>query len=372
MIENCDIPPKITPKEKITSTDKFKIEYQIDKENLVIEVSLRQREQKDSASIYIGIKRENSIPSTYYHKEFYLDDLQVLSEYFNMFQSIEKAYKDFKLKSERKDYEISLENIPNEIIIKIKTYTIYENIDLTIPIEEIDQEKVVKNLCDVIKKHEDKINELENQNAEKVKSLEERLKILEDKNKELIQSLNDFKKSYEKDNLLFNESKIIKTKKERQLLQSFIRANDSSKKDIHPLLIYRATDDGDTSNDFHKKCDMMGATLTIVESENGRRFGGYTSVSWDKSGNYTTSGYNFLFSLDTRKYYTNSTGYYTYHYSSYGPTFGQYGNQDLCIASGCLNNNNSYNNQTYYNMESSYELSLSQTFKVKDYEVFQI
>ena len=116
----------------------------------------------------------------------------------------------------------------------------------------------------------------------------------------------------------------------------------------------------------------MGATLTIVQSENGRRFGGYTSASWDKVNNWVTEGINFLFSLDTRKYYKNISGnYHTYHYNTYGPTFG--GGHDLCIKSGCLNNNESYTNKSSYGMTSSFELNGGvQKFKVLDYEVFQI
>lgn len=80
---------------------------------------------------------------------------------------------------------------------------------------------------------------------------------------------------------------------------------------------------------------------------------------------------NFLFSLDSRKYYKNISGsHHTYHNSSYGPTFGGH---DLYIASGCLNNQSSYVSKSSYDTSSNYELNGGvQYFKVIDYEVFQI
>ena len=116
----------------------------------------------------------------------------------------------------------------------------------------------------------------------------------------------------------------------------------------------------------------MGATITIIKSENGRRFGGYSSISWDKSkANYSTDGINFLFSLDTLQLYKNTSGSnHTYHNESYGPTFG--GGHDLYIANECLNNNSSYSKKNDYGMTSSFELNSVQSFKVLDYEVFKI
>jgi hypothetical protein len=42
-------------------------------------------------------------------------------------------------------------------------------------------------------------------------------------------------------------------------------------------LIYRASDDGFKSSDFHRKCDNIDNTLTFIQSEHGNAFGGKTS-----------------------------------------------------------------------------------------------
>lgn len=135
--------------------DKFKIEFEKGKEKLNIEISLQKKEDEKKEGLLIFIKRENSIPSTYYKKVFSLDDLKNLSDYCHMFKSIEKAFQDFKFKSERKDYDINLHNSDNEIVINIQTYTVYGNLSLVIPVAPMDQEKVVRSLCNIIKKHDE-------------------------------------------------------------------------------------------------------------------------------------------------------------------------------------------------------------------------
>ena len=96
----------------------------------------------------------------------------------------------------------------------------------------------------------------------------------------------------------------------------------------------------------------MDATIVIVQSENGRRFGGYSSISWDQTKNgWINEGIAFLFSLDTRKYYKNIKGSYnTNHTPNHGTEFGQ--GHDLTIKSGCLSNSNSYSTKFSYGMTS--------------------
>ena len=180
-------------------------------------------------------------------------------------------------------------------------------------------------------------------------------------------------KNGNKKNILFEKSTIIEDDSERQLLETFIKENDKTKININPVLLFKSSVDGDDSQKFHQKCDYRGATITLVRSETGRRFGGYNSLSWDKNlGNYLSKGDNFLFSFDTRKYYKNSSGSnHSYHNGSYGPTFG--GGHDLYISHQCMSNQNSYSSKSNYDMSSSYELNGGvQKFKVLDYEVFQI
>ena len=44
-------------------------------------------------------------------------------------------------------------------------------------------------------------------------------------------------------------------------------------------LLFRGTKDGMTANDFHKKCDNQGPTVSLIKNDKGDIFGGYASIS---------------------------------------------------------------------------------------------
>ena len=340
----------------------FKIELEL-KDNLII----------------INVIKQNSIPFTNYCANYSLKDLQNKSKFFKVFDYILEAFEDLKIRFTNKNY-ILKSHKDEKIILSIKTNVFKSDFDLEIPIQKQDISKTVQELCEIIQKQNEQIKEImnnrepEKKNNEEIEKLKEKNNNLEEEIKSLKEELKNLEKIYEiKNQIYFKESTILENDYEKNLLIQFIEEQDSSKKGkINTKLLFKATIDGDKSEDFHKKCDLMGSTITIVKSENGRRFGGYTSISWDKGkGNYFTEGINFLFSLDTRLLYKNTSGtYHTYHNGSYGPTFG--GGHDLYIANECLNNTSSYSSKNCYGMTSSYELNGEKNFKVLDYEVFKI
>jgi hypothetical protein len=42
----------------------------------------------------------------------------------------------------------------------------------------------------------------------------------------------------------------------------------------------RGSEDGYSSQVFHQKCDNKGPTLSIIQSDQGKIFGGYSMVPW--------------------------------------------------------------------------------------------
>ncbi len=44
--------------------------------------------------------------------------------------------------------------------------------------------------------------------------------------------------------------------------------------------VYRGSEDGFSTSLFHKLCDGIAPSLTIIKSEDGRVFGGFTTVPW--------------------------------------------------------------------------------------------
>ena len=95
-------------------------------------------------------------------------------------------------------------------------------------------------------------------------------------------------------------------------------------------LLYRKTSDGSKSEDFHKKCDNKGITITIVETTKGYIFGGYTELNWDSRSGSRTDNSTFIFSFNNKEKYTaKNTNTSIYCGSSYGPYFGYIGYPEI-------------------------------------------
>jgi len=92
-------------------------------------------------------------------------------------------------------------------------------------------------------------------------------------------------------------------------------------------IIYRASVDGFSAADFHRKCDSIPNTFTLIETTNSYIFGGFTSKTWDSEYGSETDEDAFLISLVNYKndpVRLKSTVYSeVYNFESYyGPIFG--------------------------------------------------
>lgn len=68
-----------------------------------------------------------------------------------------------------------------------------------------------------------------------------------------------------------------------------------------PRLLYRGRRDGFKGAKFLEHCAHKGSTLTLVLSENGKVFGGYTNIGWALPPRKTRrkgAGRSFLFTID--------------------------------------------------------------------------
>jgi len=139
-------------------------------------------------------------------------------------------------------------------------------------------------------------------------------------------------------------------------------------------LLYQASKDGQSSSDFHSRCDSKGANVVIIETTEGNMFGGYTVESWSSSTSYASDSNAFLFQLRpaVKRYNKkNGSSYAIYRHKSYGPIFGN-GN-DLMIAPNCRYYTTSYTHgQHAYDVPTYAELNGGEPyFRVKDYVVVQ-
>ena len=66
-------------------------------------------------------------------------------------------------------------------------------------------------------------------------------------------------------------------------------------------LLFRASENNHAVDKFHSLCDDKGATITIIQSNHGNIFGGYTSKSWASSRGYIRDENAFLFLIKTNR-----------------------------------------------------------------------
>eukprot|EP01080_Neovahlkampfia_damariscottae_P003965 gene3965-7221_t len=151
-------------------------------------------------------------------------------------------------------------------------------------------------------------------------------------------------------------------------------------------LIYNASKDGWTSQQFHSKCDNQGETICVFKASNGYIFGGYNAKPWTSNSTYAIDYTSFLFSLTNSKGYNPTLvphmpgkGNSCYGCSTYGPTWG--GGHDLYIVSNPNVSTGSYSNLGYsYSVQGmTYNtnpiksfLAGAYNFMLTDFECFKV
>lgn len=143
---------------------------------------------------------------------------------------------------------------------------------------------------------------------------------------------------------------------------------------VMAYLKYRAKYDGDNAYNFHRLCDGIAPTLTVIKTTNGKMFGGYTEAKWVSTFNYIEDDKAFLFKRvkNTFKAFDIVDMRYALRCKKdLGPSFGE---KDICINDKFLSNEGT-TEVASYSMDESYELideDDNDTFSIKDIEVYYI
>ena len=137
------------------------------------------------------------------------------------------------------------------------------------------------------------------------------------KYEDITSTWSEIKKNKTEESLLLNE-----TKRSDEFLQKLFEWTGGKNME----LLYRGTRDGMSAEEFHKRCNYKGPTISLFKNERGYIFGGYAAIDWKSSNCYRKSSDNFIFTL-TNMYNIEPTkfpekGCGIYDGSSYGPTFG--------------------------------------------------
>ena len=137
-------------------------------------------------------------------------------------------------------------------------------------------------------------------------------------------------------------------------------------------LLYKATIDSDSASVFHNKCDVATNSLVLVKSVNDKRFGGYTSCSWEGNSIEKKDENAFVFSLDKMKIYDIIQGEDAIGcYPKYGPVF--LGCQIRIYDEFFKKGGTTFEKGMNYDTQEDYELSGGlKEFGVKEIEVYSI
>ena len=163
---------------------------------------------------------------------------------------------------------------------------------------------------------------------------------------------------------------IIHDIKELEMITKKINKDENKKIIIN--LLYKASVDSDRASAFHEKCDQAQNTIVLVETKNGKRFGGYTTCSWSGNCVDKNDSQAFIFSFDKMKTYDNIPGDEAIGcYPKFGPIF--LGCQIKIFDNAFTKGGTTFEKELNFNTEEDYELTGGdRTFDIKDIEVYEV
>ena len=137
-------------------------------------------------------------------------------------------------------------------------------------------------------------------------------------------------------------------------------------------LLYKATADSDKAAAFHAKCDEANSTIVLVETDKGKRFGGFTTCSWSGDCVDKKDEDSFVFSLDKMEIYKNIPGEDAIGcYPKFGPIF--LGCQIRIYDNAFTKGGTTFEKGLNFNTTEDYELTDGdREFKIKEIEVYEV
>ena len=222
---------------------------------------------------------------------------------------------------------------------------------------------------EMLKRKLQELENLKNEYEQEIKTLRE--------NKTTVATKVQESSGLEKKQLLFEEraqqisvkGDIIHSTEELELITRKI--NKANKK-ITLNLLYKATVDSDKAEAFHDKCDQAQSSLVLVETDKGKRFGGFTSCSWAGECIDKKDEDAFIFSLDKMQVYENIPGEEAIGcYPKFGPIF--LGCQIRIYDNAFAKGGTTFEKGLNYNTEEDFELTGGERiFGIKEIEVYEV
>ena len=332
-----------------------------------------------------SFKQENSL-LTKENNSLKTENENIRNELEQYKQQFDKLKNDFT--SLEKDAEALQEQ--NNEFLKLKETLEKNNHILQNNLEQItkDNEALKQNLTLANNQNEDLVNEINvlknnsqksNYNEEEIKNLMEELnayrikaqenEMLKKHIEELEYQIQMIQERQEEEDVKEVKGDIIHDMNELEMITKKI--NKENKRIIINLL-YKASADSDSASVFHEKCDGANNTIVLVETKDGKRFGGYTTKSWKGNCVEKPDPDAFIFSFDKMKTYDNIPGDDAIGcYPKFGPIF--LGCQIKIFDNAFTRGGTTFEKELNFNTEEDYELTGgSRTFEVKDIEVYEV
>ena len=345
--------------EKISDSKEFNITYENINYILQIQIS--------SFYLYVIIKEENNI-MTFYENVYTLDNLCQFNKTFKTCDNLKEAF-DLMISNikENKNFIKSISDNGLIYVINIlqPNHTIIEK-EINLFKKYNKNEEVVEKLAKEFQEFKISKEKMEKEILELKKDNEQ----LKKDNEQLKQKINSFfDETILRSNIIEDQSKFDFIK-ERLLKVNF---NNKPIKKLYFELIYRAKKHGGYANIFHSRCDPYHNTLSIIKTQAGLIFGGFTTQSWEGK-NFDKEDENaFCFSLDKHKIYNIVRGKKAIYASpDNGPSFQncifQVDEKFFENGGGC-----DYDIKHYDNIDEELEINGgSEHFLIEDLEVFAV
>ena len=170
-------------------------------------------------------------------------------------------------------------------------------------------------------------------------------------------------------NLKIVKGEILQNQSELEFLTRKIGQNCTK---LTLNLLYKATVDSDKAEAFHNKCDSAKSSIVLIQSGNGKRFGGFTTCDWEGNRLDKKDDNAFVFSLDKMEIYDiipdqDAIGCYP----TFGPVFS--GCQIRIYDNAFSKGGTTFKKEVNYHTNEDYELTGGEReFEVKEIEVYGV
>lgn len=170
---------------------------------------------------------------------------------------------------------------------------------------------------------------------------------------------------------LTSRSRILSEKGEYDFIIKYI-LNYLKKECREILRIFRASQDGDKAETFHRLCDNAPNLLIVISTENGKKFGGFTSRGFDSSNSSQIDDSAFIFSLDKKEIYSVMKGYPAIDcFLNMGPSFS--GNNITIYDNFFSHPSSSAPKGNNYQTKEDFQINGGERFfKIKELEILRL